>query len=249
MTNSYDLVSSTTHLFTAAWAMYATLILVRLTRGHGPGRWAVGFFGLSMVLLYLASGTFHGARHYTHQTNRVFQRLDKSAIFLLIAGSYVPVFVYLLRGHWRRWALCAMLGTAAAGVASLWLLPDLPHPQLVGVYAGMGVVGFVTVPKVIATSGWSGIGWIVAVAVSYLGGAIVEVMRWPTPVPGWVGPHELLHVADMLGTAAMFIFVVRHVIRRPPHTARSTRSASCCPHITPVAQNASHLRVPRTPTG
>ena len=52
MTNSNDLVSSVTHLLTAAWAAYATLILLRLTRGHGPGRWAVGFFGLSMVLLW-----------------------------------------------------------------------------------------------------------------------------------------------------------------------------------------------------
>src|SRR5688500_12010106 len=41
LTDSNDLVSSTTHLFTAIWAAYATLILIRLTRGHGPGRWAV----------------------------------------------------------------------------------------------------------------------------------------------------------------------------------------------------------------
>ncbi|HET6574708.1 MAG TPA: hemolysin III family protein [Fimbriiglobus sp.] len=229
MTNSYDLVSSTTHLVTAAWAAYATLILVRLTRGHGPGRWAVGFFGLSMVLLYLASGTFHGARLYTRETDRLFQRLDKSAIFLLIAGSYVPVFVYLLRDHWRRWALAAMLGIAAAGIASLWLLPDLPHPQLVGIYAGMGVVGFITAPKIVASAGWSGVGWIVAVAVCYLGGAAVEVLKWPVLVPGWVGPHEVLHVADMLGTAAMFIFVTRHVIRRPPLAVKrhGRQLASC----------------------
>ena len=229
MRESNDLVSSTTHLFTAIWAAYATLILIRLTRGHGPGRWAVAFFGLSMVLLYLASGTFHGARHYTQETDRVFQRLDKSAIFLLIAGSYVPVFVYLLHGRWRRWALGAMLGIAAAGIATLWLLPDLPHPHLVGIYAGMGVVGFVTVPKIVASTGWSGIGWIVAVAATYLGGAIVEVVKWPVLVPGWFGPHEILHVADILGTVAMFVFVTRYVIRRPPLAAsqRHRQLAAC----------------------
>jgi hemolysin III len=229
LTESNDLVSSTTHLFTAAWAAYATLILIRITRGHGPGRWAVGFFGLSMVLLYLASGTFHGARLYTQETDRFFQRLDKSAIFLLIAGSYVPVFVYLLRGHWRRWALGAMLGTAVAGIATLWLLPDLPHPHLVGVYVAMGVIGFVTIPKIVAVAGWSGIGWIFAVATTYLGGAIIEVVKWPVLVPGWVGPHEILHVADVLGTAAMFIFVTRYVIRRPPLPASlSRRQLAAC---------------------
>jgi hemolysin III len=246
VTDSYDLVSATTHLFTAAWAAYATLLLIRLTRGHGPGRWAVGFFGLSMVLLYLASGTFHGARLYTHETDRLFQRLDKSAIFLLIAGSYVPVFVYLLRGHWRRWAMASMLGIAVAGIASLWLLPDLPHPQLVGIYAGMGVVGFVTVPKIIASAGWSGVGWIVAVAVTYLGGAAVEVMKWPVLVPGWVGPHEILHVADILGTAAMFIFVTRHVIRQPPLPADMSRTAPRRLCVTPVVNGSSIRPVPKT---
>ncbi len=213
---SYDLVSSVTHLLTAAWAAYATLILLRLTRGHGPGRWAVGVFGLSMVLLYLASGTFHGARHLTHGPCHLLQRLDKSAIFLLIAGSYVPVFVYLLGGRWRRGAVTVMLGAAAAGVAALWLLPDLSHDLLVGVYAGMGVAGLAVVPRVVAETGWAGAKWVAAVAVSYLGGAAVEVAKWPVLVPGWVGPHEVLHVADMAGTLAMVIYVTRYLIRRPP---------------------------------
>ncbi len=92
----HDTVSSTSHLLTAVWAGFATLILLRLTRGHGVGRWAIGFFGASMVLLYLASGLFHGLRHDTEASRQFFQKLDKSAVFLLIAGSYVPVIVYPL---------------------------------------------------------------------------------------------------------------------------------------------------------
>jgi channel protein (hemolysin III family) len=212
----HDPVSSATHLLTAVWAAYATLILVRLTRGHGPGRWAIGFYGLSMVLLYTASGLFHGVRHDTPESFRLFQKLDKSAIFLLIAGSFVTVFVYLLHGRWRLWAVTAMLTAAAIGIASLWLLPDLPHAQLVGIYALMGIAGLTVAPKVVAESGWAGAGWVAAVAGTYLGGAAVEVTKWPVLVPGWVGPHEVLHIADMAGTLAMFAYVTRHLIRRPP---------------------------------
>ncbi len=226
----HDPVASISHLLTAVWAVYATLVLLRLTRGHGAGRWAVGFFGLSMVLLYLASGLFHGLHHDSEASRHFFQRLDKSAIFLLIAGSYFPVFAYLLRGAWRRWCLIAMGATAAVGIGSLWLLPELPHDALVGVYAAMGTVGLAVVPRIVPVTGWSGAGWVAAVAVSYLGGAAVEVLKWPVPVPGWVGPHEVLHLADMAGTFAMYVFVTRHVIRRPPVGSRPANFASTC-HI------------------
>ena len=211
-----DAFSSGTHLFTAAWAALAGLLLVRLTRGHGPGRWAIAGYGLSMVALYLASGLYHGSRHITGENNSLLQKLDKSAIFLLIAGSYLPVFVYLLRGGWRRAGLLFMGLLAAAGVGALWLLPTIPHVVLVWLYVGMGLVGLVMVPKIFAAVGWGGFGWIVLLGTIYVGGAVIEVLRWPAPVPGLVGSHELLHLADIAGTLAHFTFVTRYVIRRPP---------------------------------
>jgi hemolysin III len=168
-----------------------------------------------MILLYTASGLFHGLRYTEHPEWRpIFQKIDKSAIFLLISGSYVPVFAYMMHGAWRVCCLVAMLGTAVAGIALMWLVPNLRHEWLVAIYSGMGVVGLVTVPKIIATHGARGIGWIGGVAGFYLLGAAIEVLKWPVPVPGWVGPHELLHVADMGGSFCMFVFVVRYVIPR-----------------------------------
>jgi hemolysin III len=226
-----DAVSSLTHLFTAGWAVFATLILLRLTRGHGPGRWAVGIYGLTMVLLYLASGVFHGILYLITKTvfdpdDRaaavsqlwVAQRLDKSAIFALIAGSYTPVFVYLLAGAWRRWCLIAVWSIAAAGIGSIWLWPSHPHPLLVGVYVGMGLVGLVPMPKYLVRIGWKGLLWAAAFGGAFLSGAAVEVAQWPTLIPGYFGPHEFLHVADAAGTMIHVGFVVKFLLRRPPPT-------------------------------
>jgi hemolysin III len=212
----HDPVSSITHLLTAVWAAFATLILLRLTRGHGPGRWAVGYFGVSMVLLYLASGLYHGLRYECEAERLLFQRLDKSAIFLLIAGTYTPVFVYLLDGRLRASGLAVLFAIAAAGVASLWLFPDLPHARLVAVYVGAGLVGLAALPRIVSATGWPGLAWVAAAAGIYLCGATVEVLKWPVLVPGYIGPHELLHVTDICGTLAAFVFVTRYVIRRPP---------------------------------
>src|SRR5690242_17930902 len=120
-----DPISSLTHLVTAVWAVYATLVLVRLTPDRPGRRLAVAVFGLSMVLLYAASGTFHGLP-YTRAANpeefRFFQKLDQSAIYLLIAGTNTPFIAVLLTGRRARVFLGLMWGLAAAGIACLWLL-------------------------------------------------------------------------------------------------------------------------------
>lgn len=224
----HDRVSSLTHLGTAVWAVFATLILLRLTRGHGAGRWSIGLYGLSMVLLYLASGLFHGIDHGGRGTASFlfFQKVDKSAIFLLIAGSYLPVFVYVLRGTWQRVCLCLMGGIAGLGIASLWLLPTIRIEYLVFVYIGMGLVGLVALREIAPRVGLGGLFWIAAEAVFYIGGGLAEVAQWPVLIPGMVGPHEVLHVADIGGTLAHFVLVTKYVIRRPPHVETTVRGTA-----------------------
>src|SRR5258708_33627407 len=115
-----DPISSASHLLTALWAAYATLILIRLAPPTAGRKVAVAVFGLSMVLLYLASGTFHGVP-FTRTENpdefRFFQKLDQSAIYVLIAGTNTPCLAILLGGRRARWFLGLMWLLAAVGIA------------------------------------------------------------------------------------------------------------------------------------
>ncbi len=238
--DAFDPVSAATHLGMAAWCAFAGLLAWRLTRGHSPARRAsVALYAGSAVLLYLASGTFHGLmaayaradapRADLVRTLWVAQRLDKTAIFLLILGSNLPIQVYLLRGAWRLVCVAGVGLCAAAGIAALWAFPGIPHPALVGIYVGMGVFGLVPCRQYLPLVGWRGMGWIFAFAAAYIGGAAAEVARWPTVVPGVFGPHELLHVCDMLATLIHYGFLLRFVIAPaaaagPPVFARRVRT-------------------------
>lgn len=212
-----DPVSSASHLLTAVWALYATLVLLRLSP---PGRrWPVAVFGLSMVALYLASGTFHGVP-YTRDANpdefRFFQKLDQSAIFVLIAGTNTPIIVTLLSGARRRWFLGLMWGVAATGIGCLWLLPKAPHWVVVGNYLLMGWLGIVP--------GWHYVRvlgsvrpllWALAGAGFYTAGAVCEIVEWPVILneyPLRFGYHEVLHLFDVAGTVAFFLFIARYVV-------------------------------------
>ena len=207
----HDPVSSGTHLFTAAWAFFAMLVLVRLAGKQPPVvRGSLVAFGLSMVVLYLASGFYHGLRFVTEGDRLFWLRMDRSAIFLLILGSQLPIFASYLQG-WRRNISIGITSTiASVGIVYQWL-GIVSQGFAIGSYVGMGAVGMLTIPWWAKTAGWDGMKWFGTATALYVAGAAVEAMKWPIPIPGIVGHHELLHVFDTLGSLVHFGFVVRFI--------------------------------------
>ena len=228
-----DPVSSASHLFTALWAAYATLVMVRLAAGRPGRRLPVFVYGLSMVLLYAASGTFHGLYYDTPEQRRFFQRLDQSAVYLLIAGTNTPIIAILLRGAWRKWLLRLVWLLALAGVGCLWLLPKAPHAAMVAFYLVLGWTGVIPVPLYYRAVGWRAMNWAALGAGLYTAGAVFELAQWPVIVPGWIQAHEVLHFCDTAASMAFFVFVVRVVIPYRPAAAAGSEPVKF-PALPPV---------------
>src|SRR5436305_13981444 len=92
-----DPVSSLTHLFTAVGGLYIAAILWRLSHGDRGKRLSLGCFTASIIVLYSASGIYHAIPLPKESPIvTLFRRFDHSAIYLLIAGTYTPVFTVLL---------------------------------------------------------------------------------------------------------------------------------------------------------
>ncbi len=147
------------------WAIFATLLMRKLTPDRGR-RWSVTVFGLSTVLLYFASGLYHGLR-LPREELRLYQKFDQSAIYLLIAGTSTPIISILLTGRMRRGLLWETWSMAAAGIAAMWLLPKAPHSVMVGIYLGMGWLGMAGTWQYYLAVGWRGLSWLVAGAALY----------------------------------------------------------------------------------
>jgi hemolysin III len=209
-----DPISSLSHLATAVWAVFATLLMVRLAPPGRGRRLAVFVYGATMVLLFLASGLFHGLHYESDDQRRFFQKIDMSAVYLLIAGTNTPPIVFLLTGPWRKWCLRIVWGFALAGVGCLWLLPKPPHALVVALYLGLGWFGFIPGWLYYRALGWRALNWVWVGAACYTVGAICELTQWPVIVPGWIQAHEVLHFCDTAGSLAFFLFIVRYVI---PH--------------------------------
>lgn len=215
--------SSLSHLAFAGFLLFAGGILLQLAHGHSAfRRRAIGLYALSAVLLYTASGLFHGVRYSSPQVQDLFRRFDLTGIFLLVAGSYLPVFAYLLNGRWRVVMTAALGALAGAGVAAVWLLDAPKSGTMVPIYATLAAVGLVPLPKYLRAVHWRGVLWMFAAAAVYALGGGCEVLKWPVLWEGVIGPHEVLHVTDILGTLVHMMLVVWLVRRTFPPPARSS---------------------------
>ena len=188
--------------------------------------------GGSMVLPYAASGAYHAVPFspaYRPDALWLLETADRSAVFVLIAGTNIPIMVALPDGRWRRWCLRGMWGLAAAGVLTLWVFPQPPFGLTVGVYVGMGWLGGVPLAQYARAVGWRGMTWAAVGGLLYTAGAACDLARWPTltGAPVRVGPHEVFHLATVGGSVAFYVFILRHVVGYA--TARSmTRWAGRC---------------------
>ncbi|HWG85140.1 MAG TPA: hemolysin III family protein, partial [Deinococcales bacterium] len=139
-------VSSLTHLAGALAAAAFTGPLVVAAARAGLQWPAFLVFGLSMVLLYTASATYHAVR-VPPAALAWFRKADHAAIFLLIAGTYTPVLAVGLDGPLREWALAVIWGIAALGLVLKLATLRGPRWLSVALYLAMGWLSVILLPQ------------------------------------------------------------------------------------------------------
>lgn len=147
----------------------APILAVRAVQYGDPG-FVVGtsIFSGTAITLYLSSTLYHILP--TGKSKRIFRLIEHSAIYLLIAGTYTPFTLGLLRGAWG-WAIFgAVWGLAVAGIA-LTLFSKYAHPILAtGLYLVMGWLVVVAVQPLVARMPAAGLLWLLAGGLSYTTG-------------------------------------------------------------------------------
>ncbi len=233
-----DPFSTATHL---AGAIIAALLAWPTARRGvtRAARIALLIFAGSAVTLMLASATFHALPDGAARD--LFRRLDHAAIFILIAGTFTPLHTILFRGL-LRWGVLAFIWTAAAaGVAvKTVFFDDIPDWLGVTAYVAMGWVGALTMGVLLRRHSVRYVSPLVLGGLAYTAGALCELTNEPTLIAGALGPHEVFHLAVLVGLGSMWLFIWRttgdhflaptRVRRAPTHRADASATEGPLAH-------------------
>ncbi|MBT8406921.1 MAG: hemolysin III family protein [Deltaproteobacteria bacterium] len=197
-----EIANSVSHGVGLAAALVAAPILIvsAVRRGGAAGIVGASVFAGTMVLLYLASTLYHALPN--KKAKRVFQVLDHGAIFLLIAGTYTPFTLGVLRGGWG-WTLFGLVwGLALLGIV-LKTVGGIRIPWLSNcLYLGMGWLVLIAIQPLWLRMPLSGLAWLVAGGLAYTAGVAffaAERLRYS---------HFIWHLFVLTGTCCHFFAVL-----------------------------------------
>jgi hemolysin III len=205
-TRAYTAPEELAHTVTHAIGLVASLVaipwLVLEAAPHGDGwRLAGGLtFGISALMLFTTSCLYHGIKSI--RLKGVMRTLDHSAIFLLIAGTYTPFTIGVMRGAWG-WSLFGVIwAMAVLGVVGKLTL-GFRYPRLsTFMYLGMGWAAVIAIKPLADSLTPAQLGWLLAGGLFYTLGV---------PFYVWKGrryTHAVWHVFVLAGVACHFVAVL-----------------------------------------
>jgi hemolysin III len=166
-----------------------------------PWRLATGLvFGMSALAMFVTSVVYHWAQ--SPELKHELRKLDHSAIYLLIAGTYTPLTLVAMERAWG-WTLFGIIWLLAAfGIAGK-LTVGFRYPRLsIGLYVGMGWLAVVAIKPMIDALSTAELAWILAGGLSYTAG--VPFYMWKSRRY----THAVWHLFVLAGVACHFIAVL-----------------------------------------
>jgi hemolysin III len=205
-----------THLVGAVLSIVGLIVLLVIAIENGSTRQIVAFsiFGASLVSMYCASAFYHSLK-VSERAVAHLRRIDHMMIYILIAGSYTPVCLVLLRGRLGLWLLVAVWSLAALGTLQTVAWMHAPDWLSTALYIGMGWIAVFLVRPLLAAAPPGFFFWMLGGGVVYTLGAVLYATNWPRLKPGATprlfGSHEIWHLCVMGGSFAHYWAMLAYV--------------------------------------
>ncbi|WP_334137302.1 PAQR family membrane homeostasis protein TrhA [Muricomes intestini] len=207
--------SAITHFIGMLMAIFAAIPLL-IKAAHEPSRIYVislSVYAVSMILLYAASTTYH-TFDLSEKKNTVLKKIDHMMIFVLIAGSYTPICLLVLRGRTGKILLGIVWSSAIVGILIKAFWVYCPKWVSSVLYIGMGwacVLAFTQISNNMSRTAFL---WLLAGGIIYTIGGIIYAMKLPifNNRHKNFGSHEIFHLFVMGGSVCHFVLMYSFVL-------------------------------------
>jgi len=178
----------------------------------GRRRFAAAVFAGSVAVCFGASALYHRVT-WTPSVRLWLRRIDHAGVYLLIAGTYTPVCLLVLRGAWPTVVLTIVWVGAAAAIVLKFVWVEAPKWLAAAIGIALGWVAVVALPQLIARLDPVAVILLVAGGLAYTAGAVVYARRRPDPAPAVFGYHEQFHALAIVGVACQYVAIAFFIVR------------------------------------
>jgi hemolysin III len=200
------IANSVTHGIGALLSVAGLTVLVFLAIMRGGTRLiaSVSVYGATLCLLYLISTLYHAIP--MPRARRFLRVLDHASIYLLIAGTYTPFTLVLLRGSWG-WTLFALVWTIAiGGILFKTFATGRFGAFSAALYIGMGWLIVIAIKPLLLVLPLSGFVWLFAGGLCYTGGVPFYAKD---RIPYF---HMIWHLCVIAGSVCHFVAILAYVL-------------------------------------
>ena len=163
-------------------------------------------YAASLILLYAASTTYH-TFDVSERVNTILKKIDHMMISVLIAGSYTPVCLIVLKGRTGLILLAVVWSIAIAGIMIKAFWVYCPKWVSSVLYIGMGWTCVLAFTQILNNMSPAAFGWLLAGGIIYTVGGVIYALKLPifNNRHKNFGSHEIFHLFVMGGSACHFV--------------------------------------------
>ena len=206
--------SAITHFIGMVLAIFATIpMLVKASLvSTRAGIIAMAVFMTSMILLYTASTLYHSVNLQGHSL-RFFQKIDHMMIFVLIAGSYTPICLIVLKNPVGYFLFALVWAIALIGIIVKICWITCPKWFSSVLYISMGWICVLAFTQIVNSLSPAAFGWLLAGGIIYTVGGVIYALKVPLFDARHknFGSHEIFHLFVMAGSACHFILMYVYI--------------------------------------
>lgn len=200
--------SAITHFIGMLMAIFAAVPLLVKAASEPNRIYVVSLtvYAISLILLYAASTTYH-TFDISEKVNTILKKIDHMMISVLIAGSYTPVCLLVIKGRTGITLLCIVWAFAIAGILikAFWVF----CPKWVSsvLYIGMGWTCVLAFSTILNNMSRAAFYWLLAGGIIYTIGGIIYALKLPifNSRHKNFGSHEIFHLFVMGGSMCHFV--------------------------------------------
>jgi hemolysin III len=185
--------------FTGIIAAAAGTVFLAQKAGTNPSALAACMaYSLSVIFLFSASSLYHAFKKQENELS-FWRKMDRLAIFFMIAGTYTPVCYFCLEGTWKWSMIFLQWGLVGFGVISQLFFPRAPRVFYAFVYLAMGWSAIFPINQILTNMSQVQQNLLFSGAAAFTAGGIIYAFKKPDFAPGFFGFHELFHVMVLIG--------------------------------------------------